>query len=178
MLTVGRLVAAPGVALCLALLPRPTADWAALGLFVAAAFTDFLDGKLARAWGQESALGRMLDPIADKAMALIALACVLALRGTDPLAMVPAAAIYLREIAVSGLREFLAGKVVIAVTTLAKWKTTAQLVALAALLAAPPLGSAAVEILGLALLWLAAALTLATGWQYFRNGVARLEEAS
>ena len=136
-MTIARLLAAPGVAIVFAVLPRPVADWAALALFVGASLTDFLDGWIARAWAQTSRFGAMLDPIADKAMVITALAVVMALSGLDPLVMIPAAVILFREVFVSGLREFLgadAGK--LAVTKLAKWKTTAQMVAIAVLMGA------------------------------------------
>ena len=174
-LTAARLAAAPGVLLAFAILPRPAADWTAALLFVGAALTDWLDGRLARAWGVESAFGRMLDPIADKAMAALALAALLGLYGPALWLAPPAAAILLREVVVSGLREHLGGGA-LAVTRAAKWKTTAQLGALAAMLAAgaigaalgPDLGRAALA-LGAALLWYAAALTLWTGWDYLRR---------
>src|SRR5690606_17421410 len=79
LLTVLRLLAAPGVALAFVVFPRPLADWIAMSLFVMAALTDYVDGRLARAWQQESAFGRMLDPIADKAMVIIALAVIIGL---------------------------------------------------------------------------------------------------
>ncbi|QHQ35938.1 CDP-diacylglycerol--glycerol-3-phosphate 3-phosphatidyltransferase [Algicella marina] len=133
-LTVGRLLAALALALVFVILPRPFADWAALVLFVAAALTDFLDGYLARKWNQTSAFGRMLDPIADKAMVVIALAVLMGLNGLNALLLVPASLILFREVFVSGLREFLgadAGK--LKVTGLAKWKTTVQMFAIPAL---------------------------------------------
>lgn len=136
-LTVFRLLAAPGVALVFVFFARPTADWLALGLFIGASLTDFVDGWIARAWNQQSRFGTMLDPIADKAMVIIALAVVLGNSGMSPWLVIPASAILLREVFVSGLREFLgadAGR--LAVTKLAKWKTTAQMVALAVLIAA------------------------------------------
>ncbi|MEM8851087.1 MAG: CDP-diacylglycerol--glycerol-3-phosphate 3-phosphatidyltransferase [Pseudomonadota bacterium] len=135
-LTIVRLLAAPGVAIVFALLPRPVADWVALALFVGSALTDFLDGWIARAWGQTSRFGAMLDPIADKAMVITALAVVMALSSLDPLVMVPAAIILFREVFVSGLREFLgATSSLLSVTNLAKWKTTAQMTAIAVLFA-------------------------------------------
>ncbi|MBD3624120.1 MAG: CDP-diacylglycerol--glycerol-3-phosphate 3-phosphatidyltransferase, partial [Rhodobacteraceae bacterium] len=136
-LTVVRLLAAPAFALVFVVLPRPVADWLALVLFVGAAATDYLDGWLARKWGQVSAFGRMLDPIADKAMVVIALAVLMGLSGLNPWVLIPAAMILFREVFVSGLREFLgadAGK--LAVTKLAKWKTTVQMVAIPLLLLA------------------------------------------
>jgi len=137
MLTVARLLAAPAFALCFAIFARPFADILALVLFIVASLTDFLDGYLARRWGQVSAFGRMLDPIADKAMVIIALAVLLGLSGMNPLVVIPAALILFREVFVSGLREFLgadAGR--LKVTGLAKWKTTVQMVAVIVLLVA------------------------------------------
>ena len=137
MMTVARLLAAPAVAIVFAVLPRPLADWVALALFICASLTDFLDGWIARTWQQTSRFGAMLDPIADKAMVITALAVVMSLSGLDPLVMIPAAIILFREVFVSGLREFLgadAGK--LSVTKLAKWKTTAQMVAIAILMGA------------------------------------------
>lgn len=135
-LTVLRLLAAPLVGMVFVLLPPGAAEWTALILFVAASFTDWLDGKIARAWGLESRFGAMLDPIADKAMVMIALAVVMARDGMTPLVLVPAVVIFFREIFVSGLREFLGDKAgLLKVTKLAKWKTTVQMVAIAALLA-------------------------------------------
>ncbi len=136
-LTVLRLLAAPGVVIMFLYFNRPWADWFALVLFVSAALTDFLDGYLARAWKQESKLGAMLDPIADKAMVIIALLMITALAsfdGLDPWILLPAMAIMFREVFVSGLREFLGDTAgTLKVTNIAKWKTTAQMVAIAVL---------------------------------------------
>ena len=176
-LTVVRMIAAPLVALVF-LLPRPMADMAALILFIGASVTDWFDGYLARKWNQTSSFGRMLDPIADKAMVMIALAVLLMLGGPDPWLFVPATAIFTREVAVSGLREHLAGRATIHVTKLAKWKTTLQMAAIAVLFFAGwaqfqwQAGPAAtVWWLGVALIWGAAALTVVTGWQYFSRGM-------
>ena len=115
---------------------RPWADWFALILFVSAAATDFLDGYLARAWKQESKLGAMLDPIADKAMVVIALLVITGFSGMNPWILLPATLIIFREVFVSGLREFLGDTAgTLKVTTLAKWKTTAQMVGIALLFA-------------------------------------------
>lgn len=135
-LTLFRLVAAPGVILAFLLFPRPFADWIAFGLFVAAAVTDYVDGYLARKLNQISRIGTMLDPIADKAMVALAL---LALAVWSPLAaaiVLPGAVILFREVFVSGLREFL-GDVAgtLKVTQLAKWKTAVQMFAIGLLLA-------------------------------------------
>lgn len=178
-LTVFRLLAAPAVALVFVALPRPAADLWALALFLGASATDFLDGWLARRFNQQSEFGRMLDPIADKAMVMTALAVVMMLAGPDPWLIPPAAAIFLRETAVSGLREHLAGRVSIPVTKLAKWKTTVQMAAIGVLMGGFwagaggwPGAAGSVGAAGIALLWLAGALTLITGWDYFRRGLA------
>ena len=137
LLTVIRLFAAPAVALVFVVFARPVADWIALFLFVFAALTDFLDGYLARLWQQESRFGAMLDPIADKAMVITALAILIGLSGLNPFILVPAAVILFREVFVSGLREFLGEKSkTLKVTQLAKWKTTAQMIAIPVLIVA------------------------------------------
>ena len=138
-LTMVRLIAAPGLVLMFLYFTRPWADWFALTLFVSAALTDWIDGYLARAWKQETKLGAMLDPIADKAMVVIALLMIVALSGDprvgmDPWILLPATIIMFREVFVSGLREFLGDTAgTLKVTKLAKWKTTAQMVAIAVL---------------------------------------------
>jgi CDP-diacylglycerol--glycerol-3-phosphate 3-phosphatidyltransferase len=135
-LTILRLVAAPGVAIMFLYFSRPLADWFALVLFVGAAVTDFFDGYLARLWKQESNFGRMLDPIADKAMVVIALLVITGVSGLNPWVLLPATVILFREVFVSGLREFLGNDArKLQVTKLAKWKTTAQMVAIATLFA-------------------------------------------
>ncbi|WP_417249768.1 CDP-diacylglycerol--glycerol-3-phosphate 3-phosphatidyltransferase [Celeribacter sp.] len=134
-LTVFRLLCAPGIALVFLFLPHPVADWLALGLFVGASLTDFVDGYIARAWNQMSRFGAMLDPIADKAMVVTALVVLAMNFGPTPLIIFPAAFILLRETFVSGLREFLGTTAgLLKVTKLAKWKTTAQMVSIAILL--------------------------------------------
>jgi cardiolipin synthase (CMP-forming) len=181
-LTVARLVAAPGVALAYAAFDRPAADWVALVLFIFAALTDYVDGRLARAWKQESNFGRMLDPIADKAMVIIALAMIVGLSNINPLILIPAAFILLREVFVSGLREYLgadAGR--LKVTPLAKWKTTAQMVAIPVLLLGGVLnregaGAVFVESAGVVLIWLAGGLTVMTGYDYLQKAMPFLKE--
>ena len=135
-LTLTRLVAAPMLGIMFLYFTRPFADWAALILFVGAALTDWVDGYIARTWKQESKLGTMLDPIADKAMVLIALLVITGIFGLNPLVLLPATLIVFREVFVSGLREFL-GEVAgtLKVTKLAKWKTTVQMMAIAMLFA-------------------------------------------
>ena len=135
-LTLLRLLAAPGVAVMFLYFARPWADWFALILFVVAALTDWIDGYLARAWKQESKFGAMLDPIADKAMVVIALLVITGFSGMNPWILLPATVIIFREVFVSGLREFLGDTAgLLKVTNLAKWKTTAQMVAIAVLFA-------------------------------------------
>lgn len=133
-LTLLRLLAAPGVAVMFLYFHRPWADWFALSLFVGAAITDWFDGYLARLWKQESKFGAMLDPIADKAMVVIAIMVITGYNGMNPWLILPATIILFREVFVSGLREFIGSKAgTLKVTRLAKWKTTAQMVAIAAL---------------------------------------------
>ena len=216
-LTVLRLIAAPGVAILFLYFQRPVADWFALVLFVTAALTDFLDGYLARLWKQESKFGAMLDPIADKAMVIIALVIIVGLSTADKLVMdawilLPATVILFREVFVSGLREFLGASAgTLKVTNLAKYKTTVQMIAIAVLFAkgvfehhylnliqgmnAKIYGdvmSGAIEdvngvagyamwmdgtwTVGVILLWIAAALTAITGWDYFLKSLPFLRE--
>lgn len=182
-LTVLRLLAAPGLPLAFVLLPRPMADWAALILFVGAAVTDWFDGYLARKWQQESRFGAMLDPIADKAMVVIALMAVVGYAGTPWPLVVPATFILFREVFVSGLREFLGTTAgLLKVTKLAKWKTTTQMVALTVLLLngalqgwTSPLAGATWAG-GVVLLWVAALLTVITGWDYFTKALPHLKD--
>ncbi len=210
-LTLMRLVAAPGVAVMFLYFTRPYADGLAMLLFVFAAITDWFDGYLARAWGQETKLGAMLDPIADKAMVVIALMVIIGFSSWSPWLVLPATVILFREVFVSGLREYL-GDVsgTLKVTKLAKWKTTAQMIAIAILFsqgvfehyfgisgvmthtaggATAALGleheltghDLDLEIwagrVGLALLWIAAALTAVTGYDYLRKALPYLKEA-
>ena len=176
LLTYGRIIAVPAVAACF-YFEGDTPRWIALGLFFFAAISDFFDGYLARAWQQQSALGRMLDPIADKLLVSVCL-LMLAADGTIGGWSLAAAIIILcREILVSGLREFLAElQVSVPVTRLAKWKTTVQLLAIGLLLAGPAGESIlpGTTLAGLIALWVAAVLTLYTGYDYFRAGIGHL----
>ena len=209
-LTILRLLAAPGIVVAFLLLPRPYADWTALILFLAASLTDWIDGQLARAWKQETKLGAMLDPIADKAIVLSALLALAAIWQPVFWIILPAALIVFREVFVSGLREFL-GDVAgtLKVTQLAKWKTTIQMIAIGVLLAKGIVEHGlfdrivgldqtiydaivsgreqdvlginwriqmidALRYGGIALLWLAAVLTVITGYDYFRKALPHL----
>jgi cardiolipin synthase len=148
--------------------------WAALAIFISAGVTDILDGYFARSWGQQSSLGRMLDPIADK---LLVASCLLMLAAEDTIrgwTLLAAVVILCREILVSGLREYLAElRVGVPVTRLAKWKTLGQMVAIGFLIAGPAGDRVipAVTQTGIVLLWLSALLTLYTGWDYMRAGL-------
>ncbi|UWP98912.1 CDP-diacylglycerol--glycerol-3-phosphate 3-phosphatidyltransferase [Aliiroseovarius crassostreae] len=133
-LTVARLIAAPLVPVMFLYFARPWADWYAMILFIVASITDYLDGYLARAWKLESLFGAAMDPIADKAMVLIALLVINGYAGMTPWILLPSALIIYREVFVSGLRETLGDKArALKVTNLAKWKTTVQMVAIAVL---------------------------------------------
>ena len=150
-----------------------TANWTTFAIFTLPAITDYFDGYFARAWKQTSNLGRMLDPIADKLLVSAALFMLVA-NGTISWGSVFAAIIILsREILVSGLREFLAEvQVSVPVTELAKWKTAIQMIAIAFLLTGEA-GEALIpgtQEIGIWLLWIAALLTLYTGYDYFRSG--------
>ncbi len=192
LLTYARIVAVPLVVACLfgeSILSGGTwLRWVALALFIAAAITDFFDGYLARSLAQQSSLGRMLDPIADK---LLVSSCLLMLAADGTimgLSLWAAIVILCREILVSGLREYLAElRVSVPVTRLAKWKTTVQLIAIGFLLAgkagdalmADMMGRGSAPVItyfGLMLLWISATVTLYTGYDYFRAGVRHLIE--
>ncbi len=178
LLTYGRILAVPAVIACF-YVDGLWGRWLALAIFIAAAITDYFDGYLARLWNEQSSLGRMLDPIADKLLVSATL-LILAADGTlGWVSIVAALVILCREILVSGLREYLAElKVVVSVTWLAKWKTTLQLVALGFLIAGPAgdLVLPGTTMIGTALLWLAAALTLYTGFDYFRAASVHLAD--
>lgn len=155
-------------------------QWLAGGLFVLAAVTDFLDGYLARSRNQTSDFGRFLDPVADKLLVGAALLMMVGFGQISGFAIIPAVVILCREILVSGLREFLAGQAVgLPVSALAKWKTAVQMIALSILIvgdAAHPAVPAAVPValIGEAGLWLAAVITLITGYDYLRSGLRHM----
>jgi cardiolipin synthase len=176
-LTLSRIAAIPLLVLLVAL-HLPAADLGACALFSAAAVTDYFDGKVARSRRQQSDLGRMLDPIADKLLVAAALMMLVGQDRLSSLGLYPAIVIMLREILVSGLREYLAGiRIGLPVTRLAKWKTGFQMGALGTLLAGNTgarimhIGFLPVSGIGEAMLWVAAALTLVTGWDYLTAGL-------
>ncbi len=179
LLTYGRILAIPAL---VAILFWPRDDWMrwiALAIYTLAAITDYLDGYIARAWSQQSAIGRMLDPIADKLLVAALLLMLVYTGQIEGWTLWAAIVILCREILVSGLREFLADlKVSVPVSKVAKWKTTAQLFALGFLIAGPA-GDKVLPgntTIGIVLLWAAAGLTIYTGWDYFNAGIRHLVE--
>jgi CDP-diacylglycerol---glycerol-3-phosphate 3-phosphatidyltransferase len=182
LLTLSRILAVP---ILVFLLWKPS--WfeyaVTFGLYCIVGATDYLDGYLARAQGTVSRLGIFLDPIADKIM--VAAVIVMLVARPSPAGpaiiadwhLIPAMVILLREIIVSGLREFLASlQVSVPVSKLAKWKTTLQLVALGALILAGALPQWPwMHLIGLISLWAAAGLTLVTGWDYLRVGLKHMD---
>jgi cardiolipin synthase len=187
-LTYSRILVIPAVVATF-YLPDKWGYWVPAWLFLYACITDYLDGYLARMWSVSSSLGRFLDPVADK---LLVATCLMLLVSENRAHIIPAIAILCREILVSGLREFLAElRISVPVTTLAKYKTAAQMLAIGILLlgngltlslypeippdrvASDPLSELMFWI-GNVLLWLAAILTLVTGYAYFREGVKHL----
>jgi CDP-diacylglycerol--glycerol-3-phosphate 3-phosphatidyltransferase/cardiolipin synthase len=177
-LTLSRILAVP---LFVALMWNAT--WqgytAAFLLYCLAGATDYLDGYLARAQGTVSKLGVFLDPVADKIMVAAVIVMLIANRDITGVHVIPALVIILREITVSGLREFLAtARVSLPVSELAKWKTTFQMVALGALILAPASAhwwaALPAQPVGLVCLWLAGLLTLVTGWDYLRIGLRHM----
>jgi cardiolipin synthase len=183
-LTLSRIAAIPLIVLLVAI-GGAWGDFLAALLFTVAGITDYLDGRLAREMAQLSDFGRMLDPIADK---LLIGATLMALVGFGHLpgwGIYPAIVIMLREILVSGLREYLAEiRVGLPVTKLAKWKTGVQMVALGLLLLSGP-GAALIGMgwlpmgwIGGTLLWMAAVLTLITGWDYLNAGLRHVTKTA
>jgi len=181
LLTLSRIVTVP---LLVALLwpaemgARWTTGYAlAFGLYCLMGVTDYFDGYLARAQGTVSKLGVFLDPIADKIMVGAVILMLAATRDITGPHIIAAMVILLREIAVSGLREFLAGlQVSMPVSRLAKWKTTCQIVALGALILAGAVPHLVfVQTVGIVTLWAAAILTLMTGWDYLRVGIRHMD---
>ena len=189
---------------------RPYADWFALLLFLVASITDWFDGYLARIWRQETKFGAMLDPIADKAMVVIALMVIVGYSSMSPWLVLPATFILFREVFISGLREFVGNNSIdLKVTVLAKWKTPSQMLSIALLFAQGVVEHYALkfssskdvnstdisqssetdqitkldfdflywlENFGLVMLWIAAILTLITGFEYFKKAVPILRE--
>ena len=182
LLTLSRIAAIP-VLMALVALRHPWGDAAACAVFSAAAITDYFDGKIARERRTVSGFGRMLDPIADKLLVGAALMLLAGMERLSDAALFPAIVVLLSEILVSGLREYLAAlRIGLPVTWLAKWKTGFQMGALGTLLAGDTgaavlhLGFLPVSLIGEAMLWAAAALTLVTGWDYLTAGLRHAAE--
>ena len=177
LLTLSRIVAVPLLVGLLWWPGWPTGYAIAFALYCLMGVTDYFDGYLARANGAVSRLGIFLDPIADKIMVAAVVLILVSTRDIAGLDVIAALVILLREIAVSGLREFLAPlQVSVPVSRLAKWKTTLQLVALGALILAGAVPEAPwISIVGRVSLWGAAALTLLTGWDYLRVGLKHMD---
>jgi len=182
LLTLSRILAVP-ILVFLLWRPQPIDYAITFVLYCIVGITDYFDGYLARAWNSISRLGQFLDPIADKIMVAAVLIMLISSRKSNPvpeiagLHIIPALVILLREIIVSGLREFLGPlNVSVPVSALAKWKTTLQLVALGALIlgGAVP-GEPWVHTVGILTLWTAAALTLLTGYDYLRIGLKHMD---
>ena len=194
MLTIARLLAVPLIPIMFLFFARPWADWYAISLFIIASLTDYLDGYLARAWKLETLFGAAMDPIADKALVMIALLVINGYAGLTPWIMLPSAIIVYREVFVSGLRESLGDRArALKVTKLAKWKTTSQMVAITLIFAKGVFEHHAVledgtirsgltnwaewtGNGGIVLLWIAGGLTVVTGWDYFRKAMPFLSE--
>lgn len=178
LLSLSRIAAIP-VLLGLFFLDGELARWAAGAIFFVACLTDFLDGYFARVRHQQTDLGRLLDPIADKLLVAATIFMLVAFDRVTGLAILPATVILCREIVVSGLREFLAGlSISMPVTRLTKWKTAIQMAAIGVLLIgdAGPVFIPMVEI-GEVGLWVAAALTFITGYNYLRASAKHLAGA-
>lgn len=175
-LTFSRIAAIP-VLVALFMIPGDSGRWLACAVFTVAAVTDYFDGYFARSWGQLSELGRCLDPIADKLLVAAVLLLLAFFNSPGLFFLLPAMVILCREVLVSGLREYLAqAKVRLPVSRLAKWKTTIQMVALGFLIVADsgPFWLPATEI-GLTGIWIAAILTLVTGYDYLATSLRHME---
>jgi cardiolipin synthase len=175
-LTMSRIAAIPAI-VGFMMLKGPAWHWVALALFVLACVTDWFDGYVARRLDQVSPLGRFLDPIADKLVVAAVLLILVSVRHIDGWAILAALIILCREILVSGLREFLAElRVGVPVSMLAKWKTTVQMVALGFLIVAKPASEVPINamLIGEILLWIAAGLTLITGYDYMTIGLKHM----
>ena len=178
LLTLSRIVATP-ILVALLYFHDPVMRWVALLLFAAAGATDYLDGYLARNLGQVSAMGRIFDPIADKLLVSSVIVILVAIDQIQGWMVIPAIIILCREILVSGLREYLAEvKIPLPVSHLAKWKTALQMIALGFLIVGDEAGPAAlpVDLIGDTGLWIAALLTIFTGYDYLARGLTHISQ--
>ena len=177
-LTLSRIGAIPLIIATFYIEP-PYGNWVGMGVLVYAGITDFFDGYVARVMSQQSAIGKFLDPIADKLLVGALLVMLVAFERIPGISVLPAVIILCREILVSGLREFLAGvEISVPVSKLSRWKTTLQMFMLGFLIVGPagpmfgPLTTTEVGVIGL---WIAALLTLVTGYDYLRAGLRHVE---
>ncbi|UEM02233.1 CDP-diacylglycerol--glycerol-3-phosphate 3-phosphatidyltransferase [Skermanella rosea] len=177
LLTLSRIIVIP-IIIGLFFVREHWAAWTACALFALAAITDYFDGYLARSWSQVSIVGKFLDPIADKLLVAAVLFMLVAVDKLSGISVLPAVLILLREVLVSGLREFLAGiRVGMPVSKLAKWKTAIQMVALGILIVGNDGPSGVpVQAIGEMGLWAAGLLTLITGWDYMQAGWKHMNE--
>ena len=202
-LTALRLIAAPAVVIATLAFQEPLSYWIALLIFVVAGLTDFVDGYLARLWKQETAFGKMMDPIADKTIVIMTLIALLVPFNFSTLIIIPTLVIIFREILVSGLREFLGNKSnLLSVTRLAKWKTSFQIIAICSLYIAlllnfyqmssndnvtgiqlsmilektPRNHSSLLLIASIFLLWIATILTFLSGYEYLLKAIKFISE--
>ena len=178
LLTLSRIVVIPAI-IALMFFDGDVVRWVAFGLYATACVTDFFDGYAARQMGQVSRLGRFLDPIADKLLVASIILMLVANGSLSGLDVLPGLIILVREITVSGLREFLAElRVGVPVSNLAKWKTTIQMLALGFLLVGDAATFIPAATIGLVLIWMAACLTVVTGLDYLRAGMRHMVQDS
>ena len=179
-MTILRIMVAPVIAVLIWLDDVKTGYMPALTLFVLASISDFIDGWMARRLGVVSKLGAMLDPIADKVLIGTCLVSLAHVTEDGWWFILPTIIIMTREFLISGLREFMAGRSVnMPVSVLAKWKTTLQLVAIGFLVGAPVFPSLPMaNLIGLALLWMAAFVTAQTGFAYYRGVLEHVDKPS
>ena len=180
LLTLSRIFAIPAL-IAAFYLDSFVGNWVAFGIFAFAGITDFFDGYLARIRNEQSVLGQFLDPVADKLLVAAVLMLLVAFQRVTELSILAAIVILCREIMVSGLREFLAEiRVGMPVSKLAKWKTTVQILALGFLLTGVAgdilLPTGWTQTIGITLLWIAAGLTMYTGYDYLRLGLKHMTE--
>jgi CDP-diacylglycerol--glycerol-3-phosphate 3-phosphatidyltransferase len=174
LLTYARIICIPALVFCM-YLNTPNMRLCAFIIFVLAGISDFFDGWLARKWNMQSALGKMLDPIADKLLIAALLIMLVYVKDIKNFHVFSAIIILCREILVSGLREYLSAvSVSLPVTRLAKWKTAFQIISLGILIIAPSIDNKEqmLYFIGIVFLWISAILTLYTGYDYCKSGIA------
>ena len=180
LLTLSRIAAIP-VIVALFFVRADWAAWLACAVFTVAAVTDYFDGYLARQRAEVSPFGKLLDPIADKMLVAATLFALIGFGRLGGISIIPALIILLREILISGIREFLAGYggKGLPVSRLAKWKTAVQMVALGVLIVGD-YGPDVIPVrqIGVVGIWIASVLTAVTGWDYVREGIRQVVQVS